>query len=289
MALIYRDRIRQKSVASGTGPLTLSASVDTYLNFAQANLGANSFPYLILNSNQFEVGVGTYSASTLYRNLVLSNSNGTNDTNFINFNGTLADVIITNPSELSVLTSTQPISNTKKLVKWVNSEFQLVDPVIHATELGSGIQSSVIYYDSTSASFAADPSFKFFPGTLPEVYVQGVIQATAKAFKIKHPIKPNMYLIHGCLEGPEHGIYFRRSIESNYKVKVFLPDYFSAITHDDYIVNVNKNSFMPIKINKYHKYFEIIPLFYSFKKIKFDCLIIASRKDVKFELEKNVR
>jgi len=44
MALIFRDRIRQKVAAVGTGGLSLSQPIASYTIFGDANLGNNSFP-----------------------------------------------------------------------------------------------------------------------------------------------------------------------------------------------------------------------------------------------------
>jgi hypothetical protein len=54
--------------------------------------------------------------------------------------------------------------------------------------------------------------------------------ATAKTFVINHPTKPDNYLVHACLEGPEAGVYYRgeSKIENNQSVVVKLPDYVSS-------------------------------------------------------------
>jgi hypothetical protein len=35
------------------------------------------------------------------------------------------------------------------------------------------------------------------------------VQSTSKTFVIDHPVDPERYLVHACLEGPEAGIYYR--------------------------------------------------------------------------------
>ncbi len=52
----------------------------------------------------------------------------------------------------------------------------------------------------------------------------------AKTFVINHPTKPDNYLVHACLEGPEAGVYYRGEsrIENNQSVVVKLPDYVSS-------------------------------------------------------------
>ena len=54
--------------------------------------------------------------------------------------------------------------------------------------------------------------------------------SNAKTFVINHPTKPDNYLVHACLEGPEAGVYYRgeSKIENNQSVVVKLPDYVSS-------------------------------------------------------------
>ena len=54
--------------------------------------------------------------------------------------------------------------------------------------------------------------------------------SNAKTFVINHPTKPDNYLVHACLEGPEAGVYYRgeSTIENNQSVVVKLPDYVSS-------------------------------------------------------------
>ena len=281
MALIYKDRVRQKAYASGTGNVQLVTSVPSYLTFLQASLGANSFPYAIINSAQFEVGIGTYDGTYLYRNLVLSTSNA--DQNLVSFDGTISDVIITNASELSVLTSVQPTTNTLKFIKWVNSQFVLVDPVDNPQ---AGMQSSIIYYNYTNGSFNADPNFQYYPGVLPEIFINGVLQAKAKSFIIPHPTKNDKYLMHGCLEGAEYGIYLRGSLQFKHKYSIVLPEYFTSLSNE-YTVHITPMNNEKIKIIKKQTCIELHSSRFTITSC--DYLIIASRNDVPFVLEKDVR
>jgi len=291
MALIFRDRIRQKIAAVGTGGLSLSQPIASYTIFGQANLGNDSFPYCVVNDLQYEVGIGSFTSAadsgTLYgvlnRNLVLSNSNG--DTSLINFSGATADAFIANAAELSVLVSSQPVPNTFKLIKWTGAQYELIDPIENGPALGASIGSSIMFYNSSSTNFDADPNLKFFPGNTPELFVNGVIQATAKAFVIPHPNKPGKTLHHGSLEGPEYGIYLRGTLELNYKKDLILPEYFQTLSSDIYTVQLSSSGFMPIKVKKQKTKVTFKLLIPTIKKIKIDYLIIAGRNDVPFKLE----
>jgi hypothetical protein len=52
-----------------------------------------------------------------------------------------------------------------------------------------------------------------------------------KTFVIDHPIHPNKYLVHACLEGPESGVYYRGKgeIVNGTSVDVQLPAYVGAL------------------------------------------------------------
>ena len=290
MSLVYVDRVKQNATVQGVANIILASPIATYNQFVNSNLGANVFPYVVINNLQFEVGIGSYvtpsSSGSVYgtitRSLILSTSTG--DAQPVVFNGSAAIVAITNPSELSVLVSSTPVSNSNKLVKWTGSQYDLIDPIENGPALGASIGSSLVFYNYFTTNFDADPSLKWLPGAVPELYVQGVIQATAKAFKIPHPTKPG-WLQHGCLEGPEYGIYFRGSAKIRYNVEIFLPDYFQSLTSEEYTVHISSNTFIPVKTIKKNKSIILKLLFPSINIIEIDYCIISNRTDVEFKLE----
>lgn len=55
-----------------------------------------------------------------------------------------------------------------------------------------------------------------------------------KTFVIDHPTDTSKYLVHGCLEGPEAGVYYRGrgEITNNTFVNITLPNYVSSFTSD---------------------------------------------------------
>ena len=66
----------------------------------------------------------------------------------------------------------------------------------------------------------------------------GITQIAIKSFIIDHPKKPDSYLVHGCLEGPEAGVYYRGTTQVCDKwIEVELPDYVDALAKD-FTVNV---------------------------------------------------
>ena len=51
--------------------------------------------------------------------------------------------------------------------------------------------------------------------------------ASSKTFIIDHPTDKNKYLVHGCLEGPDVGVYYRGTskISNNKFTEIQLPNY----------------------------------------------------------------
>jgi hypothetical protein len=79
MALVLKDRVQETTTTTGTGTLTLAGAVTGYQSFSAIG-NANTTYYAIYASggSQWEVGIGTYTASgtTLSRDTVLSSSTG---------------------------------------------------------------------------------------------------------------------------------------------------------------------------------------------------------------------
>ena len=69
------------------------------------------------------------------------------------------------------------------------------------------------------------------------VTVTGTLSATSKSFVIPHPTKEKKTLRHGSLEGPEHGVYVRGTLESKDSTEGFieLPDYWLGLVDEDTI------------------------------------------------------
>ena len=70
-----------------------------------------------------------------------------------------------------------------------------------------------------------------FVDTTGNATFNGNLTAGTKTFRIPHPIDKSKDLIHGCLEGPEHAVFYRGEGECIDGVaEVVLPDYFEALT-----------------------------------------------------------
>jgi hypothetical protein len=67
-----------------------------------------------------------------------------------------------------------------------------------------------------------------------EVVVKGKIWAQEKNFLIQHPTRPDHNLVHGCIEGPEAGVYYRGNAWlHNGEATIQLPEYFESLTRKE--------------------------------------------------------
>ena len=102
MALVINDRVKETSTTTGTGDFTLAGAATGFETF-NAGIGAsNTTYYTIFNqgTNEFEVGLGTLSASTtLQRDTVLSSSNSDSK---VDFSSGTKDVFCTMPASKTV-------------------------------------------------------------------------------------------------------------------------------------------------------------------------------------------
>ena len=80
MSFVLADRVKETSISSGTGSVVLNGVFGGFQSFASAIGDGNSTFYAIENETRWEVGIGTYTASTnsLSRDTVLSSSNSNN-------------------------------------------------------------------------------------------------------------------------------------------------------------------------------------------------------------------
>ena len=81
MALVIADRVKETTITTGTGRITLSgATFGGFQTFSDAIGNGNTTYYCIQNDRRFEIGVGAYRSSdnTLSRDTVLQSSNSDN-------------------------------------------------------------------------------------------------------------------------------------------------------------------------------------------------------------------
>ena len=86
--------------------------------------------------------------------------------------------------------------------------------------------------NSPGGSLTIISIFKSGPVLQYDVANSAIIYNEAKTFVIEHPLNPNKYLVHACLEGPEAGVYYRgisRINEGFTCVEIHLADYVNYI------------------------------------------------------------
>lgn len=111
MALVVKDRVKETTTTTGTGTITLAGAADGYQSFSVIG-NANTTYYAIVGGNEWEVGVGTYTASgtTLSRDTVLESSNSGS---LVNFSSGEKQVFCTYPAEKSAFTDDIPTNNNQ--------------------------------------------------------------------------------------------------------------------------------------------------------------------------------
>jgi len=98
MALVVKDRVKETTSTTGTGTVTLAGASTGFQSFSVIGDGNTTY-YSIVSGNNWEVGLGTYTASgtTLSRDTILESSNAGSA---ITLSGT-SDVFCTYPAEKS--------------------------------------------------------------------------------------------------------------------------------------------------------------------------------------------
>jgi len=103
MPLVIADRVRETTLTSGTGTLTLAGPYSGFQAFSVIGNGNTTY-YAIIDAQNgaWEVGIGAYTSSgnTLSRATVLASSNAGS---LVNFGTGTKDVILTQPARRSVL------------------------------------------------------------------------------------------------------------------------------------------------------------------------------------------
>lgn len=104
MAFVVADRVRENTLTTGTGTVTLTGAVTGFQSFAAIG-NTNTTYYTIAHQTltEWETGIGTYASSgtTLARTTVISSSNGGS---LVNFSAGTKDVFVSPPA------STYPIA-----------------------------------------------------------------------------------------------------------------------------------------------------------------------------------
>tara|TARA_R100001126_G_C4853701_1_gene163369 strand:- start:303 stop:1019 length:717 start_codon:yes stop_codon:yes gene_type:complete len=169
MALVLADRVKETTTTTGTGTYTLGGAATGFESFAAVGNGNTTY-YCCTDGTNFEVGVGTYTASgtTLARTTILQSSNSDSA---VNWTSGTRDIFVTQPAEKAVFLNASDHLETEGGVIALKN---------------GGTQSEVrLYCESSNAHYAAvkAPAHADFAGnvtsTLPSV--TGTLIGTANA------------------------------------------------------------------------------------------------------------
>ena len=100
MALVLADRVKETSSTTGTGTYTLAGAVTGFESFASVGDGNTTY-YVCTDGTDFEVGIGTYTASgtTLARTTILQSSNSDAA---VNWSAGTKTLFVSQPAEKAV-------------------------------------------------------------------------------------------------------------------------------------------------------------------------------------------
>jgi len=115
MALVLRDRVKETTTTTGTGTVTLAGASTGFQDFSVVGDGNTTY-YTIVLGGEWEVGIGTYTASgtTLSRDTVLESSNSGS---LVDFSAGTKDVFVTYPAERSVIGGMGYIENAATITQ----------------------------------------------------------------------------------------------------------------------------------------------------------------------------
>lgn len=101
--------------------------------------------------------------------------------------------------------------------------------MLNATGSVRNTTAAGLYIDPIRASTTSVSSLMWYDTVTKEVFYN-----SNKTFVIQHPIDPDRYLVHACLEGPEAGVYYRGkdTIPSLGIVTIKLPHYATKVARD---------------------------------------------------------
>lgn len=114
MPLVVKDRVKETTTTQGTGTVTLAGASSGYQSFSAIGNGNTTY-YTIAGGAEWEVGIGTYTASgtTLSRDTVLASSNSGSA---VNFSAGVKDVFVTYPADRASAGASSLAINTNQTI-----------------------------------------------------------------------------------------------------------------------------------------------------------------------------
>jgi len=154
MALVLKDRVKETTTTTGTGTYTLAGAVTGFEAFSEIGDGNTTY-YACTDGTDFEVGVGTYTASgtTLARTTILQSSNSDAA---VNWSAGAKNIFITQPAEKAVfLDADGNIDLNGGAIIDSDDDTVEIDALLRIDPPGGSVQAAAVISD-TSASFFRD-------------------------------------------------------------------------------------------------------------------------------------
>ena len=152
MSFVIADRVRETTLTTGTGTVTLAGAYTGFQAFSAGIGSGNSTYYAIANvaAGQWEVGIGTYTsgANTLSRTTVLASSNAGS---LVNFTNTPNDVFVTQPAERALYVSSGGTGLTSGVAAFT------ANGVAYASSTTGLATGSALTFDGTNLGIGGSP------------------------------------------------------------------------------------------------------------------------------------
>lgn len=154
MALVVKDRVKETTTTTGTGAITLAGAVAGFQAFSGVLSDSDTTYYAIVHRDtaEFEVGLGTYSSSTLTRTTVLESSNSGSA---VNFTSGTKDIFITYPAEKSVYLDASDVlsvGNISTSGYLRGPSTFTIDPAAHGDDTGTLVVAGNLQVDGTTTT-----------------------------------------------------------------------------------------------------------------------------------------
>jgi hypothetical protein len=141
MALLIKDRVKETTATTGTGTYTLAGAEDGFESFAEIGDGNTTY-YACTDGTDFEIGIGTYTASgtTLARTTILQS---TNSDAAVNWTAGDKTIFCTVPAEKYVFQDASGNVDVTGAVTADGLTISTSDPYITLTDSDTGVDHEI--------------------------------------------------------------------------------------------------------------------------------------------------
>ena len=154
MALLLKDRVKETTTTTGTGVITLGGAVEGFQSFSAVLSDADTTYYAISHrdSDEWEVGLGTYSAGTITRTTILESSNSGSA---VSFTAGTKDIFITLPAEKAVALDSNDVLSIGNITTsgYLRGPATFtIDPAAHGDDTGTVVIAGNLQVDGTTTT-----------------------------------------------------------------------------------------------------------------------------------------